>query len=507
MELTDWMIIATMAYLAKMLIVDPELQRRQLIKEKAEAKKNQSTNSNKVIQAPVHEEPDFYGIDLMDRDPDKFLKNVRLKKEKMQKGEDVAVDAMQAFFLIRNFRHSGLIAGENGTINMKIIDGDYEINEEEREKLAKKIMNFQPADRTEDDILPERKPPPYVNRVEYLKDGGVRWVYEKWHADECGLKTLCFDKFGRTMPDPDIIKDDGKNKSKGQKDSGKNEQKENAIVALSKDVAIVKEMLTDQRADALLAAHHAPPAQIIETNSPSTEEVETNNTILKPAEYISEVAKLMMDLPPPCFDDVLAEDDEEIQQEIPIENQNDENSFENEAIQFEYHEREFFLTHTASQNNFIEAVFDSVFSEDGIGFIFADFQNGQMLIEKNYLARSIRDVLLQDERKIFERDFLAKDSSEIFDGGEMNELLLKMNLIAKSFISYGRSENKMLFNILLQHRNEFVSGWFLKIKFGTRQDADSFLEKHLEDGVVIIAATPPEIKARSKLVKNVKRHH
>ena len=510
METEDWLLAIFAIVVIKMLVVNPEIEYWKLKKRKDEEAKK-IPNPQKIKKEPKEIKEDFFGTNLMREDPNRFIKNVEENQKRMEAGEDVGMKAAEAFFMIRNSAHSNLIVGENGTINMKIHAENCDEENEERDKLVQSIWDFQPADRKAEDALPERVIPGYVDHVEELKDGAQRWVYEKWHADECGIKTLCLDKFGRPMPDPDAPKDDDRKKGKGQKDFGENYAQEDGLGLIAlKEVTVLKEMVMEDRAAILLAAAVSPSANVDATPEHKivTEKKEAKKVpeVLKQTPYLSEIDQLKIDFPPPDFESMFSEKklskDEE---KIIIE---DENDFVEIKNQFEYHDDNFFLERLCSDPNFIEAVFESVFSENGSFFVFADFQNRQFLIEKNYLVRAMRDLFAQEERIIFERDFLEKDAAIIFDGLKINQVLLKINSKTEMFLTYGRYENKLLFNILLQQGDDFISGWFAKIKFDACKNADNFQEKYAKhDEITIIASLPAEIKARSKQLKGIRRFY
>jgi|GEM_PF-1929223 len=167
-----------------------------------------------MSDAPVLEENtqmrdlDFYGVNKMDSDKEKFMQQVREKKTRMENGEEISVDAAQAFALIRNSKYNDLIVSEDGKINMKKI-----MSEEELEEIRNRIEKFQ---KNKDEERIEFKVPGYVQRVEKLNNGGVRWVFTKAHAEWCGIESVCYDRFDRATPDPDKVVEDGKGKGKKQ---------------------------------------------------------------------------------------------------------------------------------------------------------------------------------------------------------------------------------------------------------------------------------------------------
>lgn len=195
------------AYLVKKLVIEPEVQLRKKIQKANEQKKELTSSGPKQQKNEI----DFHGTQLLKNDPKKFLQNVEDNKQKLKRGEAIGVDAAQAFFLIRTSSHNGMIVGENGTINMRELS-DATCLDDDDERLGilrKEIMEYQPADRDQSKIKTFHVPG-YVKEVVSLKDGIVRWVYEDWHVQECGVKSICFDKHSRLVKDPDEQDDDKK---------------------------------------------------------------------------------------------------------------------------------------------------------------------------------------------------------------------------------------------------------------------------------------------------------
>ena len=84
------------------------------------------------------------------------------------------------------------------------------------EAIANKIINYDKDGKKINEFVA----PGYVQRIEDLKCGGVRWVFTQAHAEHCGIASTCYDKNNRTMPDPDAPKDkDSKPKNKKEWES------------------------------------------------------------------------------------------------------------------------------------------------------------------------------------------------------------------------------------------------------------------------------------------------
>lgn len=432
METVSYLLVgALIIYVIIFVVIKSEVESRTLEKKVA-------ARRNEAVILTKKNEPDFYGTNLLKSDPENFMRKLEQKKQQLAKGESVGVNAAEAFYLIRNSAHKDLIVGEDGTINMKDLNNsNYVVSDESVEELKNKILNFQPAGRDKNAKPKVMQIPGYVKEVQQIKDGATRWVFEDWHAKECGIKTLCWDRFGRAMLDLDEIKEDQKNKS-GKKDSGKGSRNSDELTDLSKKMSRVLEMEEERRADAML----------------STDEQGSTSK-----------------------------------------------SF------FEYHNKERFLTHTAMQNNFIDSVLRSVFSEQGAKDIFVRFSEKEIFIEKNYFARCVRDLFFENERRQFDLDFMT-NSIAIYDGNKINEILQLMNA-NEYFIRVGQGAKRMLFNMLFSSEDidrDYYAGWYIKMELGAHNAIMEFLN-HNGINVEIVASETREIARRVKILGNVKKSY
>jgi uncharacterized small protein (DUF1192 family) len=128
-------------------------------------KQRHSKNEIELEENTKMKDLDFYGVNKMDADKEKFMQEVRNKKTRMENGEEISVDAAQAFALIRNSKYNDLIVSENGKINMKKI-----LTDEELEIMKNKIQNFQVD--------------PNVKRVEFQVPGYIQEVKNKLNIVE-----------------------------------------------------------------------------------------------------------------------------------------------------------------------------------------------------------------------------------------------------------------------------------------------------------------------------------
>lgn len=161
------------------------------------------------------------------------------------------------------------------------------------------------------------------------------------------------------------------------------------------------------------------------------------------------------------------------------------------------------------QNNFIDSVLRSVFSDLGVKDIFVQFSEKEVFVEKNYFARCVRDLFFEKERRQFEFDFLKNGTEEIFDGYKINDILAAMSQEKKLLLSYGKGFGKMIFNMLLSSEDldgDYYSGWFIKMELGVHNSIMEFLN-HNGINVEIIASESNEITRRSKILSNVKKSY
>jgi len=396
-----------------------------------EIEKNREERKNIVVDPKTKKRnvPDFYGVNKLQNDPEGFGKNLLKNQAKLESGEEVAVDAATALYLMRNSKHHDLIVGETGTINMKTLSENVVFDEDHIKKLQDHLMNFQPPDRIGSVVTP-RTSPGYVKEIQDVKGGGIRWVFEEWHAEECGIKSVCFDQYGRAMPDPDEVSEDNKRNSRRQQPQSQ-ENQQSQQTDISRKLTLLLEMQEEKRVDAMLAAGEKEGAL---ENVPDGEIKSPIKGALTPHEYKEDAELIEEELAIPdfslSFEDSLVEtetrneasaehDVEKFQEEslLKIDAWKDANYIEEEEGEelenpleefFEYKSMDHFLKTTATFQDFSEKVFESVFSKNGVGHIFIDFVEKEIFGEKNYFACCIRDILAVEERKKFELDFLTK---------------------------------------------------------------------------------------------------
>lgn len=390
-------------------------------------------------------------------------------------------------------------------------------------------MNFQPPQKVGSVVTP-RTPPGYVKEIQDVKGGGIRWVFEDWHAEECGIKSVCYDRYGRAMPDPDEVSEDNKKNSRRQQPQLQDNQQGQQI-DMNRKLTRLLEMQEESRVDVMLAVG----GKVSALENPLEDEIKSPiKSALTPHEFKDDIASIEEELAIPdfslSFEDSLVEtetnekvslelDVEKFQEDLLPKNDawKDANYIEDEEGEelknpqeefFEYEDMERFLKTTATYQDFTEKVFASVFSKKGVGSIFIDFVEKEIFVEKNYFARCINDLIDAKERKKFELDFLTKESVEIYDGNKMNELFLAMN-DNDYFLTYGRGQSRVIFNVLFELEEiegVYLCGWYLKMKLTAHETIADFIKSYSRGtSITIIAATPKEIAARLKMLKGVKR--
>jgi hypothetical protein len=246
--LSDWQLLFSVAaaYVVgrQVLIVWPRQKR-------AAARKNNPVKKSDAMKFPKIEKPDFYGLKAEEKDPEKFHANVARLQKKLENGEEVPVDAATAFYLMRNIQHHDLIVGETGTINMNVLDAGsvLVVDENKIEEMSRKIMEFKTDDQVH--FSKRKRLPEYIRESIPLSCGGVHWVFHDWHAQECGMPGLWFDKHGRPMPDPEQAIEEKKSKDKKQKGSSQNKDF-GAIGNIASELSRISEIVTDLRGEQIL---------------------------------------------------------------------------------------------------------------------------------------------------------------------------------------------------------------------------------------------------------------
>lgn len=273
-----------------------------------------------LMDGPIkkNEVHDLYGTKKYQNEPDKFFTELVENQKKLDKGEDVGVEAAQAFFLIRNANSHNLVVGRDGKVNLKKMLSD----EEKQKEFVEHVMNFMPEGREKEEPK-EVMLPGYVDYVQPLKDGGVRWIFKEWHANECGIKSVCYDSMFRPIGDPDEIANakSGKEKKISTASAEKKPDENIKIDLIDKKISRIEKMIVDERATQMLDAtkkqideseNFQKPKSIkpsdhdLENNNPKSEneinfEVSNSKNYLTPKEFIPDEVALENELPIPDF--------------------------------------------------------------------------------------------------------------------------------------------------------------------------------------------------------------
>lgn len=455
---------------------------------------------------PVYQN-DFYGTDKLINDPSGFVKKAIDLKEKLTKGEEISVDAVQAFYLIRNVEHHNLIVGETGTINFKTLEESATFDDDKMVELQQRIIEFEKDDANNRVYF---QIPEYVQEVLPLKDGGVRWVFKEEHANWCGIKSQCFDKYDRAMPDPDVVLDVDKNKNRERpkENSGQNDQTKD----LSRKLTRMIEMEEERRVDEMLRNKKVE-------NTESSDQEHIQSSILVSSEYLDEVEELASEFQIPDFESSF--DDEEQSLEVETEscagidnfdalsedNLKEDNLKEDNLKLINYNNMEEFCMLLAHERKYLVSIFAELFSNKPDGNIFIDFDDSKILIEKNYFVKHLRNFIEKDSVNSFNKDLLAKGAIDIFDGNKVNSIINAIDVDSK-FDRFGRGNSQALWNMLFKVVDVddiFFSGWFIKFHIDSFDGVENFIAKFARgSSVEIISALPKEIKHQIKLIKNVK---
>jgi len=467
--------------------------------EKVEQKiENLNVDSKKL---PRNNPNDFYGLHKLRNDEKGFFEDVEKKEKILENGGQIGVNAAEALFLMRNNRHSDMVISEEGRLI-----------------IQKKIMNFQaPLAEGESPRIISEKLPDYVDRIEELPDGGFRKWFTEAHAAACGVKSIRFDAYGRSRGDPEMDIDNEKNKNKNKEkriDYAEPNAAQALLADISKKMSRQNEMLADVLVDRKLAETEQKPKQ--QKFNPKQKQLTPvalseidNENVVEEEEYKDDIQKLEVLCPPPGFLELLSGD-------LPndlVENNISKTQTQtiiledhSASIKFEYGDFARFVAVQAADEFFVDMVLKNVFSENGKGNIFIDFENSIVLVEKNYFANVVRELLEENDRLKFDRGFFSKGAIGIFDGVKIAELVRSMNF-KNYFVGTGKENSKVVYNHLLESidvEGVCFSGWFLKIAIDNHFASDFISENMRGANVNIIASDKIDVDKISKQYKNVK---
>ncbi len=403
-------------------------------------------------QKSTKKELDFYGIKKFQSEPEKFLAAAQENQKKLERGEEIAVDAVHALYLIRNSKYHDLIVGENGAINLKNINAHEKLQKDADdvlEKIGHKVKF----------TLPE-----YVERVEDLADGGVRWVYKKEHAYSCGIESVCYDKNNRAMRCPEaLLCDEQKNKGAKNKNGAK------SFVPPAQHTKPVSIPAPDKfQSDIDLNFANIMNA---ENENQDVDEIQKNISVDEPD--LVNILKV------------------ESTDGLPIENAD-------EGLR--YIDRESF-TLDFKNKNLLEKVLQNVFDfKSAQNFIFIEYVNREIFIEKNYFFEAVCAMIQKNSVDKFKVDFLAGKSVEIFDGNLVERFVSNID-VNNIFLAYTqRGQKKVLYNLLLGSEDvEGVGfqGWFFKVDFSCPYFSTEFFSNMHGASVSVLASDKKSVESQA----------
>jgi hypothetical protein len=182
--------------------------------------------------------------------------------------------------------------------------------------------------------------------------------------------------------------------------------------------------------------------------------------------------------------------------------------FEADQAVFEYGDFETFLTLTAKNQYFIDALFDNIFAKVITinHCLFVELEKREILIEKNYFIHSVLSVIQDSDCVRFKNDFLIKDAFDIFDGNKVSKIVEAMCWNESFFANFQRNGyDNYVFNLLIEivdGETSFLNGWFLRMPLGKFAFVDSSPTLQEERSIVTMAAEKPQdIKMRSSRIK------
>lgn len=110
--LVQIVLFIVIALLLKELFLDDLFSKQ----EKAPEKNYDDGGTYIVVEKKEH---DFFGDKLAKNNPDKFHANVTEKRQQLDDGKIVGVNAAEAFYLLRNQKQQNLLVSEDGIMHWK----------------------------------------------------------------------------------------------------------------------------------------------------------------------------------------------------------------------------------------------------------------------------------------------------------------------------------------------------------------------------------------------------
>jgi hypothetical protein len=165
-----------------------------------------------------------------------------------------------------------------------------------------------------------------------------------------------------------------------------------------------------------------------------------------------------------------------------------------------YIDRESF-TLDFKNKNLLEKVLQNIFDfKLAQNFIFIEYVNREIFIEKNYFFRAVFAMLQKESLGKFKHDFLIGDSVEIFDGNLVDRFVSNVD-VNQIFLAYvQRGQKKVLYNLLLGSEDvEGVGfkGWFLKVDFACPFIGVDFFSNMHGASVSMLAADKKSVETQA----------
>lgn len=190
---------------------------------------------------------DFFGDKLAKNNPDKFHANVTEKRQQLDDGKIVGVNAAEAFYLLRNQKQQNLLVSEDGIMHWKDLK-NAELNYQNVEELSHRIMTIEVENSYSEKLkaLGDPVEDENIDRIEQLPNGSFKIIYKKEHVAMTGIEAIFIDKDGRYCGDPYADREEpqkrtnnssGKKQPDSAKSKIKSEEIENraaALIALAK---------------------------------------------------------------------------------------------------------------------------------------------------------------------------------------------------------------------------------------------------------------------------------
>ncbi|MDD3465517.1 MAG: hypothetical protein PHE67_00090 [Campylobacterales bacterium] len=312
------------------------------------------------------------GITQLNEDNVGFLDDLKQLQDKLDRNEQIGVNAAQAFFLIRNSPYHNLVTSEDGIIF-----------------LQNKIMNYKTSDEEKNINNDGTK---FVTEEFFKEDGYVRRTLENGTV-------VCTNFNGQIIPDPTEIKIEQNNNAKYSSEQ---------VGDLSKKVSKLIELAKTENVKEVLSGSDY-------FSSPQEDDTSIKSTVYSQNPLENEAFNLRQSnsfIEAPQFD--MSELDE-LFDEGGV---NTNNITLTQKFNFLSIDD---LSRVMCSKNFFTLFFENLFTTSDKYFFIND--NNQILVEKNLLYCAIEKMISEDTLQDFKNVFLLEGSIDLISFKPLSAIL------------------------------------------------------------------------------------